>query len=108
MSAWRRCTQCRKVLQEDAFDGAAEVCTACVTGPPPKVRATRASAVKTVRAATSAPPAERAPLLGIVGSGDIEVRERRARKTAAAQLVEMYAEEFEQLLQSARRSEGLR
>ena len=108
MAAWRRCTQCRKVLQEDAFDGSAEVCTACVTGPPPKVRATRASAVKTVRAATTPTPAERAPLLGVVGSGDLEVRERRARKTAAEQLREMYAEEFEQLLQTARRAEGLR
>jgi hypothetical protein len=96
------------VLQEEAFEGAAEVCTACVTGPPPKARTTRASAVKTVRAATTAAPVERQPLLGVVGSGDIEVRERRARKAASDQLLEMYAEEFEQLLQSARRAEGLR
>lgn len=107
MAAWRRCAKCRKVLQEDAFDASSETCRSCLTGPPPKVRATRASAVKTVRAATT-PPAERAPLLGVVGSGDLEVRERRARKTATAQLAEMYAEDFEQLLQSARRAEGLR
>lgn len=108
MAAWRRCAQCRKVLQEDAFDGAAEVCNACVAGPPPKVRATRASAVTTVRPATKTAPAERAPLLGVVGSGDLEVRERRARKTATEQLAEMHAEDFAQLLQQARRAEGLR
>ncbi len=108
MAAWRRCAQCRKVLQEDAFDGTAEVCNACVAGPPPKVRQARASAVKTVRAATAPAPTERAPLLGIVGSGDLEVRERRARKAATEQLVEMHAEDFSQLLAQARRSEGLR
>lgn len=106
MAAWRRCVQCRKVLQEDAFEGASETCIACATGPAPRVRTPRASAVKTVRAA--APRAERAPLLGVVGSGDLEVRERRARKTATQQLAEMHAEDFEQLLQSARRAEGLR
>jgi len=106
VAAWRRCAQCRKVLQEDAFEGASETCIACLTGPPPRVRTARASAVKTVRPA--APPAERAPLLGVVGSGDLEVRERRARKTATQQLAEMHAEDFEQLLQSARRAEGLR
>jgi hypothetical protein len=62
--------------------------------------------VKTVRPPT--PPAERAPLLGVVGSGDLEVRERRARKTATDQLAELHAEDFAQLLQSARRAEGLR
>jgi hypothetical protein len=59
-----------------------------------------------VRAATPSP--ERQPLRGVVGSGDLEVRERRARKTATDQLAEMHAEDFAQLLQSARRAEGLR
>ncbi len=110
MAAWRRCSGCRKVLAAEAFDGDAETCLACLAGPAPKVRTARASAVKTVRAATApaAPPAERAPLLGIVGSGDLEVRERRAKKLALEQLAELYAAEYEQLLQSARRSEGLR
>jgi len=107
VAAWRRCAKCRKVLQEDAFEGASDTCMACIAGPPPKARATRASTVKTVRPATT-PPAERQPLRGVVGSGDLEVRERRARKTATDQLAEMYAEEFAQLLQSARRAEGLR
>ncbi|MCW2672234.1 MAG: hypothetical protein JWP14_823 [Frankiales bacterium] len=106
MAAWQRCVQCRKVLQEDAFEGGSETCAACVAGPPPKPRSTRTSAVKTVRPPT--PPAERAPLLGVVGSGDLEVRERRARKTATDQLAELHAEDFAQLLQSARRAEGLR
>lgn len=94
------------MLAAEAFEGDAATCTACLTGPPPKVRTTRASAVKTVRAAT--PPAERAPLLGVVGSGDLEVRERRAKKAALQQLAEVHAEDYEQLLQAARRSEGLR
>jgi hypothetical protein len=77
-----------------------------LTTPVAKPRTTRASAVKTVRAAT--PPAERAPLLGVVGSGDLEVRERRAKKAALEQLAEVHSEDFEHLLQAARRSEGLR
>jgi len=44
----------------------------------------------------------------MVGSGDLEVRERRARKSALEQLAEAHAEDYEQLLLAARRSEGLR
>ena len=106
MGAWKRCERCRKVLAAEAFDGESETCTACLTTPEAKPRVARASAVKTVRAAT--PPAERGPLLGVVGSGDLEVRERRAKKAALEQLAEVHAEDFEQLLQVARRSEGLR
>lgn len=94
------------MLAGDAFDGDTTTCTACLTGPAPKPRTTRASAVKTVRPA--APPAERPPALGVVGSGDLEVRERRAKKAALEQLAEVHAEDYEQLLQAARRSEGLR
>jgi hypothetical protein len=94
------------VLATEAFDGEGATCTPCLTGPAPKPRSTRASAVKTVRPA--APPAERVPLLGMVGSGDLEVRERRAKKAALEQLAEVHAEDYEQLLQAARRSEGLR
>ncbi len=107
MAGWRRCATCRKVLAGDAYDDDGETCRACLTAPAPKVRAARATPVKTVRAAT-VPPAERAPLLGIVGSGDLEVRERRAKKAALEQLAEVHAEDFEQLLTAARRAEGLR
>ena len=44
----------------------------------------------------------------MVGSGDLEVRERRAKKAALEQLAELHAEDYEQLLQAARRAEGLR
>lgn len=109
MAAWKRCETCRKVLAADAFEGDSAVCASCLAGPAPKPRTTRASAVKTVRPAAPAPErAERAPLLGVVGSGDLEVRERRARKAALEQLAEVHAEDYEQLLQAARRSEGLR
>jgi hypothetical protein len=106
VGAWKRCERCRKVLAAEAFEDDAETCTACLTAPVAKPRVARACAVKTVRAAT--PPAERTPLLGVVGSGDLEVRERRAKKAALQQLSEVHAEDFEQLLQAARRSEGLR
>ncbi len=109
MAGWRKCATCRKVLPAEAFDGDGETCQACLTGPPPKVRATRASTVKTVRAASPVPPPEeRGPLLGKVGSGDLEVRERRAKKAALEQLAELHADDFNQLLSQARRSEGLR
>ena len=106
MAAWKRCDQCRKVLAAEAFDGEAASCRACLTGPVAKPRVTKSSPVKTVRPAT--PPAERPALLGIVGSGDLEVRERRAKKAALEQLAEVHAQDFEQLLAAARRSEGLR
>lgn len=107
MAAWRRCAQCRKVLAAEAFEGEGETCQACLTGPVAKPKVARgASTVKTVRPA--APPSERAPLLGMIGSGDLEVRERRAKKSALEQLAEVHAEDYEQLLQAARRAEGLR
>ena len=106
MASWKRCATCRKVLPADAFEGDSETCQACLTGPPPKVRTAKATPVKTVKPAAA--PVERGPLLGVVGSGDLEVRERRAKKTALEQLSELHAEDYEQLLQTARRAEGLR
>jgi hypothetical protein len=106
VGAWKRCERCRKVLAAEAFDSDSGTCQACLTAPTAKPRTARASAVRTVRAA--APPAERQPLLGVVGSGDLEVRERRAKKAALDQLAEVHAEDYEQLLQAARRAEGLR
>lgn len=103
-----RCDTCRKVLPEDAFDPPSGVCRDCLSGPPPKARKARASAVTTVRKATTPAPAERAPLMGVAGSGDLEMRERRARRAALDQLAELHAEEFAQLLTAARQVEGLR
>ena len=108
MASWIRCETCRKVLPAEAFDAPSLVCRSCLTGPPPKPRQARSSEVKTVRPATTPPPAERAPLLGVAGSGDLEVRERRARRAALDQLAELHAEEFAQLLYAARQVEGLR
>ena len=109
MAAWRRCDSCRKVLPEEAYDDDAATCPACLAGPAPKVRQARASAVTTTRPARPpAPATERQPLLGRAGSGDLEVRERRARRAAMDQLAEANAEEFERLLSAARQAEGLR
>lgn len=95
------------MLASEAFADDGETCQGCLTAPVAKApRTPRASAVKTVRPAT--PPAERAPLLGVVGSGDLEVRERRAKKAALDQLAEVHAQDYEQLLVAARRAEGLR
>ncbi len=111
MSQWRRCDRCRKVTPTDQYDGDAATCRACLTGPVPKVRAARTSGVRTVRPARSTsaePAAPRRPLVGVAGSGDLEVRERRARRTALDALAENHGQEFDLLLQAARRTEGLR
>ena len=110
MSEWRRCEQCRKVKISEEYDGEATTCTPCLTTPVPKVKVSKA--VVTRRAAASpvppAPAGPRQPLLGTIGSGDLEVRERRAKRTAQEVLVENYPDEYEALLQSARKAEGLR
>lgn len=111
MGAWRRCEQCRKVLAEQEFDEGVTACRACQTGPVPKVRAARASGVTTTRTkpvVAPTDPAPRRPLVGVAGSGDLEVRERRARRTALGALAELHPNDFEQLLLAARRAEGLR
>lgn len=114
MAAWTRCDRCRKVKQSEDFDDGSPTCRACLTEPVKTTAPrTRASAVTTRRTAPKSPPAvaevgPRAPLRGVAGSGDLEVRERRARRTALDQLAETHPEDFEHLLQAARRSEGLR
>jgi hypothetical protein len=107
MASWIKCDTCRKVLAADAFDDGNTSCRSCLTAPPPKVRKARATAVKTVRPAAPA-PVERGPLLGVAGSGDLEMRERRARRAALESLAELHATDFEQLLAAARQVEGLR
>jgi hypothetical protein len=108
VASWIRCDTCRKVLAADEYDEGNSTCRTCLAGPVPKPRKARASAVTTVRKATPTPPAERTPLLGVAGSGDLEVRERRARRAALDQLAELHAEEFAELLSAARQVEGLR
>lgn len=56
----------------------------------------------------AAVPTDRGPRLGSVGSGDLEVRERRARRAASEALAELHPEEFALLLRNARAAEGLR
>ena len=112
MSAWRKCDTCRKVRAGEEFDGSATTCNVCLTAPEPTVRKRAAPVVRTTRAPRPAAPAvesgPRQPLLGIVGSGDLEVRERRARRAAAEALAESHPEEFSRLLRDARQAEGLR
>ena len=109
MSGWRRCDKCRKVKPTTDFNGENPTCIACLTSPAPAPRK-RTSTVTTTRTAPKpAPaPAERGPRLGTVGSGDLEVRERRARRTAGEALAELHPEEFALLLRNARAAEGLR
>ena len=112
MSGWRKCDTCRKVRSTEDFDGDGPTCTPCRTTPVPVVR-TRATPVVRRQAPRPAPvPATEAgprrPLLGTVGSGDLEVRERRARRAAAEALAESHAQEFALLLRDARAAEGLR
>ena len=109
MSGWRRCDKCRKVKPTTDFDGENATCIACLTSPTPAPRK-RANAVTTSRTAPRPPPVpvERGPRLGSVGSGDLEVRERRARRAASEALAELHPEEFALLLRNARAAEGLR
>ena len=112
VSGWRKCDTCRKVRSTDEFDGDGPTCTPCRTTPVPVAR-TRAPTVTrrqaprpaAVPAADSGP---RRPLLWTVGSGDLEVRERRALRAAGEALALSHQEEFAQLLQTARAAEGLR
>lgn len=116
MSGWRRCDRCRKVRTTEEFDGEATTCTVCLTAPVPSAPRKRTTTVTRTRTAprppatpaTPAEPAVRRPLLGSVGSGDLEVRERRARRAAADALAESHPEEFAALLRDARAAEGLR
>ncbi len=112
MSGWRKCDRCRKVRTAAEFDGAAPTCQVCRTAAAAPARK-RAATVTRIQApaAPAAPPAAagpRRPRLGAVGSGDLEVRERRARRVAQDALAEAHPEEFATLLREARQAEGLR
>lgn len=117
MSGWRRCERCRRVLAASEYDGDDATCRACRTTPvggaPKPAKAgpvTRTRKAPAPRPAAAAPveAGPRQPLLGVAGSGDFEVRERRARRSALESLAESHPEEFEVLLASARKVEGLR
>lgn len=110
MSGWRKCDTCRKVRSTDEYDGGATTCLQCLTAPAPRRRAapvTRTVAPRPAKPA-AAPAGPRQPLLGTVGNGDLEVRERRARRAAFERLAESHPEEFGLLLRDARADEGLR
>jgi hypothetical protein len=113
VSGWRKCDTCRKVRQVEEFDGASPTCQGCLTAPAPRKRA--AAPVTRTRTAPAPAPApaaavegRRAPLLGTVGAGDLEVRERRAKRAAYEALAETYPEDYAFLLRQARAAEGLR
>lgn len=109
MSGWRRCDACRKVKAADDFDGEATTCRGCLTAPAPAAPRKRAPVTtRTTAPRPAAAPAERGPRLGSVGSGDLEVRERRARRAASEALAELHPDEFALLLRNARAAEGLR
>ncbi len=115
MAGWRRCDRCRRVLPAEDFDGEATTCRACVAGPVKAAAVAKAGPVTRTRtaprAAARTPPDTSGPrpaLLGVAGSGDLEVRERRARRAAQESLAHSHPEEFALLLRDARLAEGLR
>lgn len=115
MSGWRKCDTCRKVRSTDEYGGGATTCQDCLTAPAPRRRAAPVTRTASPRASTPAPthsaPAAagpRQPLLGTIGNGDLEVRERRARRAALEQLGESHPEELTLLLRDTRAAEGLR
>jgi hypothetical protein len=99
---------CRKVKPVEDYEGENPTCRACVSGPPPRARKAAVAVTRRVAPTAAPPAAPRRPSTGAVGSGDLEARERRAKRTAWEQLAELHQEEYEQLLQAARRAEGLR
>ena len=112
MSGWRRCDTCRKVRSTDKYDGGVATCRDCQTGRSAPVRkktapVTRTAPVRPAKA-EAAPAGPRQPLLVTVGNGDLEVRERRARRAALEALAESHPEEFALLLRDARAKEKLR
>lgn len=110
MSSWRRCATCRKVRPLDEFEPDALVCRPCATSPVrsrPASPVTRSSS-RGAPAPAAAPRTPAGPRLGSVGSGDLEVRERRARRAALDALADLHPDEYADLLRSARRAEGLR
>lgn len=112
MSGWRKCDTCRKVRAGEEFDGGAPTCRSCLTAPAPRRRAapvTRTTSPRPARTPTAETPSgPRAPLLGTIGSGDLEVRERRARRAAQDALAASHPEEYGLLLRDTREKEGLR
>ena len=117
MAGWQRCDRCRRVLPGEEFDGDATTCRACLALPVKSVRTTstvtrlRAPRQSAPRQAAAPPPAPSGPrpaLLGVTGSGDLEVRERRARRAALETLAVSHPEEFGLILRDARLVEGLR
>ena len=111
MSGWRKCDTCRKVRQIDEFDGGSPTCRDCLTAPVRKRAAAPVTRTRTTPKAPAPAPAgetRRAPLLGTVGAGDLEVRERRAKRAAYEALAQSHPEEYAILLRDARQAEGLR
>ncbi len=110
MSGWRKCDTCRKVRSTDEYDGGVATCRSCLTAPAPRRKAAPVTRTTTPRPPKPAPAAAgpRQPLLGTVGNGDLEVRERRARRKALELLAESHPEEFGILLRDARAAENLR
>lgn len=115
MADWRKCDRCRKVLPGEAFDDDSPTCRSCLTARVATAAPAKAGPVTRTRTAPRpapraepAPAGPRAPLLGVAGSGDLEVRERRARRTALHELATLHPTDFEHLLAEARQAEGLR
>ena len=108
MSGWRKCDRCRRVRQVEEFDGDSPTCRDCLTAPVRKKAAPVTRSTTAARPPARSEPAVRRPLLGSVGSGDLEVRERRAKRAAWEALAASHPEEFALLLRDARQAEGLR
>lgn len=113
MAGWQRCDRCRRVLPAGDFDEGGTTCGACLATPVKATTGVRSSTVTRSRTtprapAAPAPAGPRPALLGVAGSGDLEVRERRARRAAQEALAARHPEELALLLRDARVNEGLR
>ena len=103
---WRRCQKCRKVLPVEDFDDDSEICRTDAAKAAAATAAPARTSV-TTKVATTRPRAPATAVRDIRGHGDLEVRARRARSRALERLSELHADEFADLLQEERTSEGL-
>lgn len=106
MSGWRKCDTCRKVRPVEEFDDGSATCRTCASSPARR-RASPVAVTRSPTAAAGTPAVRRVRATGPVGMGDLEVRERRAKRAAWEALAAAHPDEFAGLLAEARAAEGL-
>lgn len=106
MSGWRKCDTCRKVRPVEEFDEGSPTCRTCASSPARR-RGNPVAVARSPASAAGRAVVRRVGAVGPVGMGDLEVRERRAKRAAWEALAAAHPEQFAALLAEARGAEGL-